>query len=52
MICILLFVIFEFDVVSSFRGPHHPKSSISHHHYAPQGKLKLTQDEELLHDTT
>ncbi|XP_029658764.1 multiple coagulation factor deficiency protein 2 homolog [Formica exsecta] len=35
-----------------FRGPHHPKSSISHHHYTPQNEIKLTQDSELLHDAT
>ncbi|XP_024873954.1 multiple coagulation factor deficiency protein 2 homolog [Temnothorax curvispinosus] len=35
-----------------FRGPHHPKSSVSHHHHAPQNDVKLTQDAELLHDAT
>ncbi|XP_012285003.1 multiple coagulation factor deficiency protein 2 homolog [Orussus abietinus] len=36
----------------AFRGPHHPRSSVSHHHYAPQKDVKLTQDAELLHDAT
>ncbi|XP_067203228.1 multiple coagulation factor deficiency protein 2 homolog isoform X2 [Linepithema humile] len=35
-----------------FRGPHHPRSSVSHHHYTPQNEVKLTQDSELLHDAT
>lgn len=35
----------------AFRGPHHPRSSVSHHHYVPQGDVKLTQDSQLLHDT-
>ncbi|XP_012525242.1 multiple coagulation factor deficiency protein 2 homolog [Monomorium pharaonis] len=36
-----------------FRGPHHPRSSVSHHHYVPEkDAIKLTQDDELLHDTT
>ncbi|KAH0947178.1 hypothetical protein HN011_000192 [Eciton burchellii] len=35
-----------------FRGPHHPRSGLSHHHYTPQNNIKLTQDTELLHDTT
>lgn len=35
-----------------FRGPHHPKSSVSHHHYTPQKEIKLTEDSELLHDAT
>ncbi|KAG7198077.1 hypothetical protein KM043_018245 [Ampulex compressa] len=39
-------------VTSGFRGPHHPKSSVSHHHYVPQSNIKLTQDTELLHDAT
>ncbi|EZA46438.1 multiple coagulation factor deficiency protein 2 homolog [Ooceraea biroi] len=39
-------------VTGHFRGPHHPKSSVSHHHYKPQNDIKLTQDTELLHDTT
>ncbi|XP_034943458.1 multiple coagulation factor deficiency protein 2 homolog [Chelonus insularis] len=34
-----------------FRGPHHPQSSVSHHHYAPQADVKLTHDSQLLHDT-
>ncbi|XP_014600744.1 PREDICTED: multiple coagulation factor deficiency protein 2 homolog [Polistes canadensis] len=34
------------------RGPHHPRSSVSHHHYSPQKGVKLTQDTELLHDAT
>lgn len=37
---------------SGFRGPHHPKSSVSHHHYAPQKNVKITQDAELLQDAT
>ncbi|XP_011505808.1 PREDICTED: multiple coagulation factor deficiency protein 2 homolog [Ceratosolen solmsi marchali] len=48
---VLLLIVFVLNVASSFRGPHHPRSSISHHHYTPQGHVKLTQDEELLHDT-
>ncbi|XP_032457830.1 multiple coagulation factor deficiency protein 2 homolog isoform X2 [Nasonia vitripennis] len=39
------------EIAFSFRGPHHPRSSISHHHYSPQSEIKLTQDDELLHDT-
>ncbi|KYN04295.1 Multiple coagulation factor deficiency protein 2 like protein [Cyphomyrmex costatus] len=36
-----------------FRGPHHPRSSVSHHHYTPNSNtIKLTQDDELLHDAT
>jgi len=36
-----------------FRGPHHPRSSVSHHHYTPEtDAIKLTQDDELLHDAT
>ncbi|KAG5308671.1 MCFD2 protein, partial [Acromyrmex insinuator] len=36
-----------------FRGPHHPRSSVSHHHYTPDSDaIKLTQDDELLHDAT
>ncbi|XP_035735147.1 multiple coagulation factor deficiency protein 2 homolog [Vespa mandarinia] len=34
------------------RGPHHPRSSVSHHHYSPHKGVKLTQDTELLHDAT
>lgn len=42
---------FFLEFALGFRGPHHPKSGISHHHYAPQKDgLKLTQDTELLHD--
>ncbi|KAJ8669843.1 hypothetical protein QAD02_001102 [Eretmocerus hayati] len=37
---------------STFRGPHHPKSSISHHHHVPKLETKLTQDQELLHDVS
>ncbi|OXU23312.1 hypothetical protein TSAR_013499 [Trichomalopsis sarcophagae] len=39
------------EIAFCFRGPHHPRSSISHHHYSPQSEIKLTQDDELLHDT-
>ncbi|XP_076765401.1 multiple coagulation factor deficiency protein 2 homolog [Xylocopa sonorina] len=35
-----------------FRGPHHPRSAASHHHYAPQKDVKITQDAQLLQDTT
>ncbi|XP_011697872.1 PREDICTED: multiple coagulation factor deficiency protein 2 homolog [Wasmannia auropunctata] len=39
--------------IGHFRGPHHPRSSVSHHHYTPDtNALKLTQDDQLLHDTT
>lgn len=38
--------------VTGIRGPHHPKSTVSHHHYTPQTEIKLTQDSELLHDAT
>lgn len=38
--------------VAGLRGPHHPKSAVSHHHYSPQKDVKLTQDIELLHDAT
>jgi len=38
------------EPIVGFRGPHHPKSSVSHHHYVPIKNVKLTQDEELLHD--
>ncbi|CAD1477732.1 unnamed protein product, partial [Heterotrigona itama] len=34
------------------RGPHHPRSPVSHHHYAPQKDVKITQDAELLQDAT
>ncbi|EFN86199.1 Multiple coagulation factor deficiency protein 2-like protein [Harpegnathos saltator] len=37
---------------NSIRGPHHPKSTLSHHHYTPRNKVKLTEDSELLHDVT
>ncbi|XP_011303917.1 multiple coagulation factor deficiency protein 2 homolog [Fopius arisanus] len=37
--------------VYGFRGPHHPRGSVSHHHYTPQRDVKLTQDTQLLHDT-
>lgn len=37
---------------NGIRGPHHPKSTVSHHHYIPQNEVKLTQDSELLHDAT
>ncbi|XP_048511075.1 multiple coagulation factor deficiency protein 2 homolog isoform X3 [Athalia rosae] len=48
---ILLGVIVDFAI--GFRGPHHPKSGVSHHHYAPQQDgLKITQDTELLHDAS
>ncbi|KYN11314.1 Multiple coagulation factor deficiency protein 2 like protein [Trachymyrmex cornetzi] len=40
-------------VTGHFRGPHHPRSSVSHHHYTPDSDaIKLTQDDELLHDAT
>lgn len=47
-----IFFVMCLGVASGFRGPHHPKSSVSHHHYAPQKDVKLTQDSELLHDAT
>ncbi|CAK9813087.1 Multiple coagulation factor deficiency protein 2 homolog [Anthophora plagiata] len=34
------------------RGPHHPNSAVSHHHYSPQKGVKITQDAELLQDAT
>nr|XP_012135369.1 PREDICTED: multiple coagulation factor deficiency protein 2 homolog isoform X2 [Megachile rotundata]XP_012135370.1 PREDICTED: multiple coagulation factor deficiency protein 2 homolog isoform X2 [Megachile rotundata] len=37
---------------NGFRGPHHPRSAVSHHHYAPQKNIKITQDAELLQDAT
>ncbi|XP_014476295.1 PREDICTED: multiple coagulation factor deficiency protein 2 homolog isoform X2 [Dinoponera quadriceps] len=37
---------------NGIRGPHHPKSTVSHHHYTPQNEIKLTQDSDLLHDAT
>lgn len=37
---------------TSLRGPHHPRSAVSHHHYAPQKDVKITQDTELLQDAT
>ncbi|KAH0548805.1 multiple coagulation factor deficiency protein 2 homolog [Cotesia glomerata] len=48
---ILIFFAAYLQSSTGFRGPHHPKSSVSHHHYTPQGDIKLTQDSELLHDT-
>ncbi|XP_046430305.1 multiple coagulation factor deficiency protein 2 homolog isoform X2 [Neodiprion fabricii] len=51
LLLVLAGLFVEFSV--GFRGPHHPKSGISHHHYAPQKDgLKLTQDAELLHDAS
>lgn len=46
---VLIGLSIEFSM--AFRGPHHPRSSVSHHHYVPQGNIKLTQDSQLLHDT-
>ncbi|XP_034189627.1 multiple coagulation factor deficiency protein 2 homolog isoform X1 [Osmia lignaria lignaria] len=37
---------------NGFRGPHHPRSDISHHHYSPQKNIKITQDANLLQDAT
>ncbi|XP_016910772.3 multiple coagulation factor deficiency protein 2 homolog isoform X1 [Apis cerana] len=37
---------------TGLRGPHHPRSAVSHHHYAPQKDVKITQDTELLQDAT
>ncbi|XP_076180322.1 multiple coagulation factor deficiency protein 2 homolog [Ptiloglossa arizonensis] len=37
---------------NGFRGPHHPRSSVSHHHYSPQKNVKITQDANLLQDAT
>ncbi|XP_006622108.1 multiple coagulation factor deficiency protein 2 homolog isoform X1 [Apis dorsata] len=37
---------------TGLRGPHHPRSAVSHHHYAPQKEVKITQDTELLQDAT
>lgn len=49
---VILLINLWLGLVTGFRGPHHPKSSISHHHYTPQNEIKLTQDSELLHDAT
>ncbi|KAK0180286.1 hypothetical protein PV327_005946 [Microctonus hyperodae] len=50
MIFIILFVgCLQFTV--GFRGPHHPRSAVSHHHYTPQSGVKITEDSQLLHDT-
>ncbi|XP_066583683.1 multiple coagulation factor deficiency protein 2 homolog [Prorops nasuta] len=49
----IFFLGFVISITSGLRGPHHPRGSISsHHHYSPQKEIKLTQDAELLHDTT
>ncbi|OAD57532.1 Multiple coagulation factor deficiency protein 2 like protein [Eufriesea mexicana] len=37
---------------NGMRGPHHPRGALSHHHYAPQKDVKITQDAELLQDAT
>ncbi|KZC11547.1 PREDICTED: multiple coagulation factor deficiency protein 2 homolog [Dufourea novaeangliae] len=37
-------------VSNGFRGPHHPRSAVSHHHYTPQKNVKITQDTNLLQD--
>ncbi|XP_033209156.1 multiple coagulation factor deficiency protein 2 homolog [Belonocnema kinseyi] len=47
-----LLISFYSGVALGFRGPHHPRSSVSHHHYSPQKEVKLTQDAELLHDAS
>ncbi|KAB0800173.1 hypothetical protein PPYR_08053 [Photinus pyralis] len=56
---IKLIVIFVFGTVGAIsRGPHHPRGEkvVKHHvHYTPSrhsSPKKMTQDEELLHDTT
>ncbi|XP_051176485.1 multiple coagulation factor deficiency protein 2 homolog [Leptopilina boulardi] len=49
---LLLLISLHSGIAFGFRGPHHPQSSVSHHHYAPQKEIKLTQDAELLHDTS
>ncbi|XP_011877062.1 PREDICTED: multiple coagulation factor deficiency protein 2 homolog isoform X3 [Vollenhovia emeryi] len=49
----ILFISFCLGLATGhFRGPHHPRSSVSHQHYTPQSEVKLTQDAELLHDAT
>lgn len=50
MLFILVLTAVSVEPIRAFRGPHHPKSSVSHHHYVPIKDVKLTQDEELLHD--
>lgn len=49
---LLLLISLHSGITLGFRGPHHPQSSVSHHHYAPQKDIKLTQDAQLLHDTS
>ncbi|XP_011643434.1 multiple coagulation factor deficiency protein 2 homolog [Pogonomyrmex barbatus] len=49
---IIFLISFCLGLATGFRGPHHPRSSVSHHHYTPQKEVKLTQDAELLHDAT
>lgn len=49
-------LVFLFGLCIAFaaglRGPHHPKCTVSHHHYTAHKDVKLTQDIELLHDAT
>ncbi|XP_076652157.1 multiple coagulation factor deficiency protein 2 homolog [Halictus rubicundus] len=51
MLTIILMVLYM-GLSNGFRGPHHPRGAISHHHYAPQKDIKITQDANLLHDAT
>lgn len=39
-------------ISNGLRGPHHPRSPVSHHHYVPQKDVKITQDAQLLQDAT
>ncbi|XP_078043219.1 multiple coagulation factor deficiency protein 2 homolog isoform X2 [Augochlora pura] len=51
MITIILMVLYA-GFSNGLRGPHHPRSTVSHHHYAPQKDVKITQDTNLLQDAT
>ncbi|XP_031849282.1 multiple coagulation factor deficiency protein 2 homolog [Nomia melanderi] len=51
MITIILISLYA-GFSNGFRGPHHPRSAVSHHHYSPQKNVKITQDTNLLQDTT
>ena len=46
LITLLLFL----NTTFGFRGPHHPRGEAKRHHYIPKNDIRLTQDEELLHD--
>ncbi|XP_003400155.1 multiple coagulation factor deficiency protein 2 homolog [Bombus terrestris] len=39
-------------ISDGLRGPHHPRSPVSHHHYVPQKDVKITKDAQLLQDAT